>query len=508
MPPLTRGAKLRRIAAIAAIPRSACDWYGAVFTSKDLGPLVLACIEDLEDIVSYGETCVAMHIATMHILGKVRNLVYESNNDPAQLARFACIMGDMRLYEYCLRQGAEMGEECAQAAIAGGHISILRRMHFVDGTYKLGVDDMAWAAHRGQLHILKWMKELGIQWDENAFVNAAVAGKTDCLKFILDKGYIFKPGETFAGSRDSFIDLDEVYWPVRCTDAVEFAAEKGHLDCVQLIKKACPSAQLTVHAANKAAGNGHLHVLEWMWPKMNAWGSDIGMYAVEGDHVACFQFVYEKLRDTFEDTTRWQRMFEAAALLGKPKCLRYMLGTSMFVVTPNVRHQMLMRPAGTASPECLRACAESGVTFTAEDLTKAICGPDLDIVRMLVEEFKVPWEADALVKLVLSDHVWPDMFAHCLVLGAPVKDDFVVTLCIRGKDEMLKRFLKARNPVFKDIQMHACVRHHQPLCAIALINHHGNKEEMKRFVPSLYSYAFMKKVRPNQLAFMNSVFGS
>jgi hypothetical protein len=507
MPPLTRGAKLRRIAAIAAIPRSACDWYGAVFTSKDLGPLVLASIEDLEDIVSYAKTCVMLHISTIDILGKVRNLVRECDNDPEQLARFACIMGDMRLYEYCIRQGAEVGEGCAEAAIAGGHISILRRMHFVDANYKLGVQDMAWAAHRGQLHILKWLKELGIQWDEHAFVNAAVAGQTDCLKFILDKGFIFKAGETFAGSRDSFIDLDEVDWPIRCTDAVEFAAENGHIDCVQLIKETCPSAQLTVRAANKAAGNGHLHMLEWMWPKMNAWAADIGMYAIEGDHVACFQFVYEKLRDTFEVPIRWQLMFEAAALLGKPKCLRYMLGTSMFVITPDIRHQMLTRPAAEGQ-ECLRACAEGGVTFAAEDLTKATCGTDLGIVTMLAQELKVPWETDALVKLVLSDHVSPAMFAHCLVLGAPTPENFVTTLCIRGKDELLERFIKARNPVFKDIQMHACVRHNQPLCAIALINHHGNREQMRTFVPWLYGHTFMKRARPNQQAFMNSVFES
>ena len=506
MPPTTRGAKLRRIAAIAAIPRSACDWHGAVFTSKDLGPLVLACIGDLEDVVSYGETCVAMHIATMHILGKVRNLVRESNNDPEQLARFACIMGDMRLYEYCLRQGAKMGDECAQAAIAGGHISILRRMHFVDATYKLGVDDMAWAAHRGQLHILKWLKELGIQWDEQAFVNAAVAGKIDCLKFILDKGYIFKVGETFAGSRDSFIDLDEEAWPVKCSDAIELTAEKGHLDCIQLIKETCPSAHFSIRAANKAAGSGHLHVLEWMWPKMNAWAADIGMYAIEGDHAACFQFVYEKLRDTFEVPIRWQLMFEATALLGKPKCLRYMLGTGMFVVTPDIRHQMLTRPE--AGAECLRACAECGVTFTAEDLTKATHGIDLGIVTMLVKELKVPWEADALVKLVLNDYTSPDMVAHCLALGAPAPDNFVTTLCIRGKDELLQHFLKARNPVFADIQMHACVRHHHPLCAVALINPHGNREQMRTFVPWLYGHTFMKRARPNQQAFMNSVFES
>lgn len=506
MPPRTRSATTAKLRRIAATPRSACDWYAAVFTSKDLGPLVLASIEDLEDVVSYAKTCVAMHISTMRILGMVRNLVRESNGHPEQLARFACIMGDMRLYAYCIRQGAKMGEECAEAAIAGGHISILRRMHFVDANYKLGVQDMAWAAHRGQLHILKWLKELGIQWDENAFVNAAVAGKTDCLKFILNKGLIFKAGETFAGSRDSFIDLDEVDWPIRCTDAVEFAAENGHLECIQLIKETCPSAQLTIRAANQAAGNGHLHVLEWVWSKMNAWASDTAMYAVEGDHLACFQFVYEKLRDAQSSYPNyWQLIFEAAVLLGKPKCLRYMLGTGIFVATPDVRHQLLTCPAAEGL-ECLRACAEAGVTFTAEDLTKAMQGINLDTVTLLAKELKVPWETEALVKLVLSGRASPEMFMHCLALGAPIPNDFVTTLCIRGKDELLQHFLKAHSPVFKDIEMHACVRHHQPLCAVVLINHHGNREQMREFVPFLYGKSFMKAVRPNQEAFMNSVF--
>ena len=501
MPPLTRGAKLRHI---AATPRSACDWLGEVFASKDLGPLVLQHVEDLEDIVSCARTCRALRFGTMHILFKLRLFASEVENDPQQLAPLACIDGNVRLYKFCIRRGAEINEGCAEAAIAGGHIHILRHMHFVDSNYKLGVADMAWAAHRGQRPILEWLKGLGIQWDERALSAAASAGHTDCLELILDKGHILKMGETFAGSRESFCDLDANVWPRKCTGALECAAEGGHLDCVKLIKEKCALAGLSIPAANKAAGNGHLHVLEWMWPQMNAWGANIGIYAVEGDHVECFRFVYEKLRDAWEVHIPWDLMFQASILLGKPKCLRFMLGTGRFVVLDLMRHQMLTQ--ADAGPDCLRACAEHGVEFTAEELTTAALGVNFGTVTVLVNELKVPWEEKILEKLVLEDNGSPGMIAHCLELGAPAAADFVMTLCLRGELSVLKHFLAKRNPVFEDINMQACVKRDKPACARALIDHYDNKEKMRAFVQRVYAHACSDNVRHKKRSFMKHVF--
>ena len=506
MAPTTRSAaKLRRQ---AALPSSTCDWLGEVFASKDLGPLLLEHMEDLEDIVSYARTCRALHLGTNSTLFKVGVLSREVENDPQQLAPLACIGGDLRLYKFCVRRGAEINEGCAEAAIAGGHIHILRHMHFVDSNYKLGVDDMAWAAHRGQRPILEWLKGLGIQWDERALSAAASAGHTDCLKFILDKGYVFKVGATFAGSPESFCDLDPNVWPLKCTGALECAAEGGHLDCVKLLKEKCASAELSIRAANKAAGNGHLHVLEWMWPQMNAWATNIGMYAIEGDHVECFRFVYEKMVDRFEVSIPWNLMFEASALLGKPKCLRFMLGTGRFVVVDHTRHQMLTRPATSgAGAECLRACAEHGVEFTTDDLTNAAFGGDFDTVAVLVNELKVPWEEQVLEKLVIGEDGSPDMFVHCLALGAPASSDLVLTLCIRGEYSLLKHFLAKRNPVFDDIEIQACAKKYWPECARALIDHHGNEEEMKKHLQLVFNHPCMAECRHKREAFMRQVFG-
>lgn len=506
MAPTTRSAaKLRRV---AAMPRSTCDWLGEVFASKDLGPLVLEHVEDLEDIVSCARTCRALRFGTMHILFKVGVLSREVENDPQQLAPLACIDGNVRLYKFCIRRGAEINEGCAEAAIAGGHIHILRHMHFVDSNYKLGVADMAWAAHRGQRPILEWLKGLGIQWDERALSAAAIAGHTDCLEFILDKGYIFKVGETFAGSPESFCDLDETVWPRKCTGALECAAEGGHLDCVKLLKEKCAQVELSIPAANKAAGNGHLHVLEWMWPQMNAWATNIGVHAIEGDHAECFQFVYEKMRDTFEVPIRWQLMFEATILLGKPKCMRFMLGTGRFVVLDHTRHQMLTRPAdGGAGAECLRVCVEHGIEFTAADLTNAAFGADFDIVTVLVNELKVPWDEKILEMLVLDESGSPGMITHCLDLGAPATADFVMTLCLRGECSLLKHFLAKRNPVFDDINMQACVKRDKPECARALVDHYDNKEEMRMFVQRVYDHACSDDVRHRKRSFMKCVFG-
>jgi len=505
MAPTTRSAaKLRRL---AAIPRSTCDWLGEIFGSKDLGPLVVACIADLEDIVRYAHTCRALRDITKHIWLKVHFLAEKVGDDRKLLLNAACLDGDVRLYEFCIRKGVEISQECAEAAIAGGQIDMLDRIHFSEhNNYSLGRWDTAYAAHRGQLQVLKWMKDtMCLQWDEYAAASAASQGHADCLAFILDKGFIFKGGESFAGSHNSFIDLDPDVWPLKCKHMLELAAGEGHLDCVKLIKEKCAPAEFTIRAANMASANGHLHVLKWIWPQMNAWGTSTGMYAIEGDHVECFQFIWEKLSDTWEVAIPWQTMFEAAARLSKTKCVRFLLGTGRFVVSDQLRRQMLVSDAPGA--ECLRACAEHGVEFTPEDLTwAALCG-NVDIVTMLVEELKVPWEQKVLMELILTEQRSPHAFKQCLALGAPAPSDFVLTLCIRGEYSLLKHFLEKRNPVFDDIEIQACAKRHEPECARALIEHHGNAEEMKRYLKAVFDHPCMAECLPKRRAFMNHVFG-
>ena len=506
MPPTTRSAAAAKLRRLAAIPRSTCDWLGEVLGSKDLGPLVLERMADLEDIVCYACTCRALRGTTALLLFKVHCLSKDLGNDRNMLLNAACLDGNVRLYEFCIRKGAEIKQESAEAAIAGGQIDMLDRIHFSPhSSYSLGRWDMAYAAHRGQLPVLKWMKNtLALQWDEYALAAAASEGHADCLAFILDKGFIFKGGETFAGRPESYIDLDPDVWPTKCTLMLETAAEAGHLDCVKLIKEKCAPAQFSIRAANLAASNGHLHVLKWMWPQMNAWASNIGMYAVEGDHVECFQFVWEKLSDTWEVAIPWHQMFDAAVLLDKPKCLRFLLGTGRFVVLDHTRHQLLVRPLG--GTECLRVCAEHGVEFTAEELTTAALGVNFEIVTMLVNELKVPWEEKVLENLVAYERKSAHMFAHCLALGAPAPSDLALTLCIRGECSMLKHYLEERNPVFEDIEIQACAKKHHPECARALIEHHGNGKEMKTYLQHVFAHPCMAESRPRSQAFMNRVF--
>ena len=49
----TRSAKLAR-SCPSPVAASECDWFGEVFGSKDLGPIVLKHMLRLEDIAQYG----------------------------------------------------------------------------------------------------------------------------------------------------------------------------------------------------------------------------------------------------------------------------------------------------------------------------------------------------------------------------------------------------------------------------------------------------------------------
>lgn len=488
---------MRRVARFQA---SECDWLGAVFHSKDLGPLVIAELDAIEDVVSYARACAALRGATKGLLNQARRLT--TSSDAKRSASMSCLEGNARMLDFHRRRGVEIDERCADAAITGGHLEILQHLH--DRTaYALGARDMDWAAHRGQLPALAWMHAVGVQWDERALMSAARAGHAECLKFILATGRILKEGA--AGAHGSCIDLDPDAIGPKYTEALEEAAGKGHLDCVQLLREAHGDVALSLRAANKACGGGHLQLLEWMWPQMQERHANASACALEGDHVECFRFVYEKMRDRFTHDDLGHAVFDAAVLLGRPKCLGFLLGQG-FQLSAENRQTIATRPVNT---ECLRAVAANGGAWTAADLTRVALSVDYDAVTVLAEELGVPWEPDLLEKLTIHGPDSERMFRHCLELGATAQDDLALTICMCGHAGMLEHYLATRNPVLDDVEMQACVTKNLPECARVLVkHHHGQKDRLERFAHRVYDHAVSSRLRHKRAPFMEMAFGA
>ena len=473
----TRSAKLAR-SCPSPVAASECDWFGEVFGSKDLGPIVLKHMLRLEDIAQYDRACKQLRETTRCILKSARARF--SPNDIQRSASQAAVVGNLRLLEFCVRRGAKINEDCADAATHGGHLHILQRMVQPDLGYQIGPRDAMWAAHKGKLHILEWMwndaSPTQTPWDERALMSAAGSGHDACLAFILKKGQILKRGAC-PEFRISYVDLDPDVTVKEYTNCLEYAAQNGHLGCVKLLKEAHEDMKLTIRAANKAVHNGHLHVLAWMWSQEGTERSHHTMtYAVEGDHVECLSFMYENLDQDNPAVFAWgDALLDAACLLVRPKCLGFLLeqgNHGNHEISSNRRRQMV---AGASHHdllekwrlECVQVCADHGCVWTPQDLTLAVYAKNKRVVRLL-RKLRVAWEPNLLSKLVVSGDVMFEMFCLVLELGVVAKRDIPLTMCCSNRPHFLAHFLQERRPVVDFIEMQACVLKRHVECAKVL----------------------------------------
>ena len=259
------------------------------------------------------------------------------------------------------------------------------------------------------------------------------------------------------------------------TGCLEYAAQCGHLECVKLLKEAHEDMKLTIRAANKAAQNGHLHVLAWMWSQEGTERSHhTASYAVEGDHVECLSFMYEQLgQDDPAVFGHWRALLDAACLLVRPKCLGFLLAHGDHEIGADQRRQMVAGVLGDFDIleeerlECVQVCADHGCVWTPHDLTLAVFAGNKRVVRLL-RKLRVAWEPNLLSRLVVSgDHMF-EMFRLVLELGVVAKRDAPLTMCSVGRPRFLAHFLQERRPVVDFIEMQACVEKRHVECAKVL----------------------------------------
>eukprot|EP00600_Ochromonadales_sp_CCMP1393_P010157 CAMPEP_0174964290 /NCGR_PEP_ID=MMETSP0004_2-20121128/5797_1 /TAXON_ID=420556 /ORGANISM="Ochromonas sp., Strain CCMP1393" /LENGTH=403 /DNA_ID=CAMNT_0016212997 /DNA_START=113 /DNA_END=1324 /DNA_ORIENTATION=+ len=129
--------------------------------------------------------------------------------------------GRYRVVKYLVEEqqyvaGSELNYSSAcEAAASGGHIDCLEYLldwesHFGTGSI-VGVVDAA-AAHKGQLHCLKWLHICrGIALSLSALESAARGGQLHCLEYIHQEGGV---------------------QATRSSRAIADAAYRGHLDCL------------------------------------------------------------------------------------------------------------------------------------------------------------------------------------------------------------------------------------------------------------------------------------
>jgi len=138
------------------------------------------------------------------------------------------------------------------------------------------------AASSGQLECLKYLRELGCEWDKYLLVVAAKGGHVNILQYAHGSGLVWTPDEQFA--RPTRFDL------INLTPIV--AAVRGnHLECVRYLLDSGAAMERNISAI--ACEHGHLEILKLFHERGAVWEEGTCFFAIAHNQFPCLQYLVE-----------------------------------------------------------------------------------------------------------------------------------------------------------------------------------------------------------------------
>jgi hypothetical protein len=168
-------------------------------------------------------------------------------------------------------------KELFQAAANNGNLEVLQ---WGQGSgYKLetmsekgDIADVAWSRH---LEVVKYLRQIGISWDEETCANAAAHGHLELLKWARTNQCPWNVKTCAEAAAGGHLELlkwartNQCPWNVKtCT----YAAMNGHLKLLKWARaNQCPR---DVKTCTYAASNGHLELLKWARTNQCPWNEE------------------------------------------------------------------------------------------------------------------------------------------------------------------------------------------------------------------------------------------
>lgn len=138
------------------------------------------------------------------------------------------------------------------------------------------------AASGGHLDCLKYLRELGCEWDKYLLVVAAKGGHVNILEYAHSRGLTWTPDESFAmPTRFDLINLTPLVAAVR----------GGHLECVRYLLDS--GAALEPKFSAIACEHGHLHILKLFHERGAIWEEGVCFFAIAHNQFECLQYLME-----------------------------------------------------------------------------------------------------------------------------------------------------------------------------------------------------------------------
>ena len=225
------------------------------------------------------------HIHITHVLSS-RNLP-----DPSDLGRLRAVSREMR--DAVAATGRDVYQLEAEQAIRFGDLSGLQLMRQRGDLDYIFNSVCMWAAGKGQLEILKWLRENDFPWNEETCARAALFGHLELLQWAHENGCPWKQNTCSATAEGRHLEVlqwarangcpwDE--WT--CSDA----AYGGHLEVLQWAR--ANGCHWNEETCEYTAWEGHLKVLQWLRANDCPWVEDTCSAAAEGGHLEVLQWAH------------------------------------------------------------------------------------------------------------------------------------------------------------------------------------------------------------------------
>ena len=194
----------------------------------------------------------------------IMKLIHEKQGNKSYNAvSTAAAAGQLDAVKFLCENNYSFGSEAAGLAIKGGHISIVK--YLIEKDNRLNTNYLLnEAARRGQLEILKYLRQKRFPWDESIYYNSIKEKQMSILQYAFENGCPSTTNLCYLAA--SFGNLEalsyfhehNVSWG---EDVCEIAAEKGYLNILQYAHThGCP---WTSRVCDLAIQHNNLYILEY-----------------------------------------------------------------------------------------------------------------------------------------------------------------------------------------------------------------------------------------------------
>lgn len=266
------------------------------------------------------------------------------------------------------------------------------------------------AAAAGHNDMIMWLRDIGLKIPASACESAASAGRLDTLQLIVGMDIQITP------------------------EVADAAAAGGYLHILEWIKNQSTSL-ITSNATRKAAKNGHLECVRWLYDK-NHWIPLVIVEAAFGGHLDIIQYIDSLI--ALKNLTGDRAIVNTVSWAAVNAARNGHLHVIKWIHEQGYGFAMTVKVAQTAARhahlEVLEWLREIGIVFDEEVFAEAAGGGNIKLLEWL-KKIGCPFDSVAFERSSVSGRARVVKWA---IDNMPYTDNVFSTACINGHLHLIK----------------------------------------------------------------------